>query len=444
MSTVRDETITQAKAVANKQSVSDWYLFGFSFWLLTVIIALIRSPKMKSDALAALPNDPTEARVFEATYIQTLKNRQVAGAMRGMVLCFAVSVVAAVVLVNINSESSEAPDTSAPESPVESSEANQPAPEAADPSTLRREFILYALFPCAQESNEIRPYRSIPSDPEALVRMLRAYVLEVAWEDYISDSVEAVSSIKDIEGRVNYYENATATCLDSLTAIFDDRRGQPNQLSQIGEFVRHLLAPCAGEFEEIREISRFGIIPKDPDILIRLLTETVPSVDWVDYVSRSMEEVSEITPFAARMEYYDAAMTDCVDAMTEYMAASSPVDLETDSGNAVLGVPEPASDALATSSGSAGSNLTTPVLLVQVAPEYSNEAREAAYQGTVILEAIVRRDGTVEVVRVDRSQPFGLDDKAIEAVTQWRFRPGMRNGEPVDVALKIEVDFNLR
>ena len=67
MSTVRDETITQAKAVANKQSVLDWYLFGASLWFLTVIFALIRSPKMRSDALAAVPNDPTEARVFEAT-----------------------------------------------------------------------------------------------------------------------------------------------------------------------------------------------------------------------------------------------------------------------------------------------------------------------------------------------------------------------------------------
>ena len=362
-------------------------------------------------------------------------------------------------LVSIDSESSEAPDASAPESlvesseaptpsvpgsPVESSEAIQPAPEVPDSSRLRREFILYALFPCAQESNEIRPYRSIPSDPEALVRMLRAYVLEVAWEDYISDSVEAVSSIEDIAGRVSYYESAKATCLDSLTAIFDDRRGQPNQLSQIGEFVRYLLAPCAGEFEEIREISRFGIIPKDPDILIRLLTETVPSVDWVDYVSRSMEEVSEITPSAARMEYYEAAMPGCVDVVTEYMAASSPVDLGTDFGNAVVGVREPEADASATRSSSVGDPITTPTLLTQVLPEYSEEARTAEYQGTVILETIVRRDGTVDVVRVSQSQPFGLDDKAIEAVRQWRFRPGTRNGEPVDVTLTIEVNFNRR
>lgn len=93
---------------------------------------------------------------------------------------------------------------------------------------------------------------------------------------------------------------------------------------------------------------------------------------------------------------------------------------------------------------SVGGGVTIPTLLSQILPEYSEEARKAKYQGTVILETIVRRDGTVEVVRVSRSLGFGLDDKAIEAVTKWRFRPGMRNGEAVDVALKIEVNFNLR
>ncbi len=93
---------------------------------------------------------------------------------------------------------------------------------------------------------------------------------------------------------------------------------------------------------------------------------------------------------------------------------------------------------------SIGGGVTTPTLLAQTLPEYSEEARKAKYQGTVILETIVRRDGTVEVVRVTRSLGFGLDDKAIEAVSKWRFRPGMRNGQPVDVALKIEVNFNLR
>jgi TonB family protein len=85
-----------------------------------------------------------------------------------------------------------------------------------------------------------------------------------------------------------------------------------------------------------------------------------------------------------------------------------------------------------------------PMILFKVDPQYSEEARKAQYQGTVVLEAIIRSDGTIEILRVVRSLDFGLDENAIQALKQWKFRPGMRNGQPVDVALNIEVNFNLR
>lgn len=91
-----------------------------------------------------------------------------------------------------------------------------------------------------------------------------------------------------------------------------------------------------------------------------------------------------------------------------------------------------------------GGGVSAPAVVYRVEPQYSEEARKARYQGTVVLEAIVRRDGTVEILRVVRSLGFGLDENAIQALRQWRFRPGMRNGAPVDVALNIEVNFNLR
>ena len=87
---------------------------------------------------------------------------------------------------------------------------------------------------------------------------------------------------------------------------------------------------------------------------------------------------------------------------------------------------------------------TTPTLLTQLLPVYTEEARKAERQGTVILETIVQPDGTVEIARVARGLGFGLDEAAIAAVQQWRFRPGTRNGEPVPVSLKIEVNFSLR
>lgn len=91
-----------------------------------------------------------------------------------------------------------------------------------------------------------------------------------------------------------------------------------------------------------------------------------------------------------------------------------------------------------------GGGVSPPTVLSRVEPQYSEEARKARYQGTVVLEAIVRRDGTVDIQRVVRSLGFGLDENAIQALKQWRFRPGTRNGIPVDVSLNIEVNFNLR
>jgi len=91
-----------------------------------------------------------------------------------------------------------------------------------------------------------------------------------------------------------------------------------------------------------------------------------------------------------------------------------------------------------------GGGVTAPVLITQIMPEYSEEARKARYEGTVLLETIVLEDGSVRVRRIARGVGFGLDQKAIEAVLQWKFRPGRMNGRPVPVALNVEVNFNLR
>ena len=91
-----------------------------------------------------------------------------------------------------------------------------------------------------------------------------------------------------------------------------------------------------------------------------------------------------------------------------------------------------------------GGGVSAPVLLTQVLPEYSEEARKARYQGTVVLDTIVLADGSVQVIRVARSIGFGLDQKASEAVLKWKFQPGRINGNPVPVALNVQVNFNLR
>jgi periplasmic protein TonB len=91
-----------------------------------------------------------------------------------------------------------------------------------------------------------------------------------------------------------------------------------------------------------------------------------------------------------------------------------------------------------------GGGVSAPSIVFRVEPTYSEEARKAKYQGVVVLSAIVRKDGTIEILKVVRGLGLGLDENAIQALKQWKFRPGMKNGVAVDVALNIEVNFSLR
>ncbi len=90
-----------------------------------------------------------------------------------------------------------------------------------------------------------------------------------------------------------------------------------------------------------------------------------------------------------------------------------------------------------------GGGVSAPRPLSDPDPEYSEEARKAKYQGTVVLWVIVGPDGKVRDVRVARSLGMGLDEKAIEAVRQWRFEPAKKDGQPVPVQVSIEVNVRL-
>ena len=79
-------------------------------------------------------------------------------------------------------------------------------------------------------------------------------------------------------------------------------------------------------------------------------------------------------------------------------------------------------------------------------PTYTAEAMRAKVQGIVWVECVVLPDGTVGRAEVVRSldSTFGLDQEAVKAAKQWRFRPGTRFGEPVSVQVIIELGFTLR
>jgi periplasmic protein TonB len=90
-----------------------------------------------------------------------------------------------------------------------------------------------------------------------------------------------------------------------------------------------------------------------------------------------------------------------------------------------------------------GGGVSAPVPIFKVEPEYSEEARKAKFQGTVLLAIVVDTDGKTRDVRILRPLGMGLDEKAIEAVMKWRFRPGYKDGRPVPVQANVEVNFRL-
>jgi TonB family protein len=90
-----------------------------------------------------------------------------------------------------------------------------------------------------------------------------------------------------------------------------------------------------------------------------------------------------------------------------------------------------------------GGRLIAPRVLYKVEPEFSDEARKAKYQGTVLLTIEVGEDGQPHKLQVLRGLGLGLDEKAIEAVSRWKFRPALRNGRPVRAAATIAVNFRL-
>ena len=92
--------------------------------------------------------------------------------------------------------------------------------------------------------------------------------------------------------------------------------------------------------------------------------------------------------------------------------------------------------------------VTNPELIPssKVRPKYPEIARRAKIQGKVILQAIIRKDGSVSNITVLKSpgSKFGFDEQAIAAVRQWRYKPGLQNGKPVDVYFTVVVDFVLQ
>ena len=90
-----------------------------------------------------------------------------------------------------------------------------------------------------------------------------------------------------------------------------------------------------------------------------------------------------------------------------------------------------------------GGGVSAPQVIYSVDPEFSDEARRAKYQGICVVSLIVDAQGNPQEIRIARALGMGLDEKAIEAVKQYKFKPAYYQGHPVPVMINIEVNFRI-
>ncbi len=111
----------------------------------------------------------------------------------------------------------------------------------------------------------------------------------------------------------------------------------------------------------------------------------------------------------------------------------------------LIGEPEPPPQTGPLMAGVGGVSMPELIPGTRVKPEYPELARRARIEGKVFLRAVIRKDGTVGDIKVLKEPPgnLGFSEKAIAAVSQWRYRPATQNGRPVDVYMTVTVNFTL-
>lgn len=88
-------------------------------------------------------------------------------------------------------------------------------------------------------------------------------------------------------------------------------------------------------------------------------------------------------------------------------------------------------------------NVTPPRATYSPPPEFSEQARKQKITGTVRLSLTVGLDGLAHDIKVEKGIGYGLDEKAVEAVSRWKFEPALKDGQPIEKEIKVEVSFNL-
>lgn len=112
--------------------------------------------------------------------------------------------------------------------------------------------------------------------------------------------------------------------------------------------------------------------------------------------------------------------------------------------DAVFGIPDAPPAAEPSGPIQVGGDVKAPERIVAPQPQYTEIARKARIQGVVIVQAIIDKEGNVTNVKVLKGLPMGLEEAAVNAIKQWKFRPATLNGKPVVVYYNLTVNFKLQ
>jgi TonB family protein len=309
----------------------------------------------------------------------------------------------------------------------------------------------------AQDANGI--IRST-TDVSALDRAAKQFARQKQYDD-ARKLLEAGLAL-----RVKTAGRQSAESSEGLAKLGDLARRQ-KQYDDAAAFYREAVAAAEGKPAAARPLIELGVMALEKKDYPRAL----------DYFTRAeaadpKQSGMALTWIAVTYERQDGGAAQAETAFQQAMAAEDPAsadaatttelyamylklqgrDAESDAVEAKAhSIREKAlamhagSEAKPASSGAVrvGKGVSAPVLVDKQEPEYTEDARVAKYMGKVVLAVEVGPDGAPHNIRVIRGLAFGLDENAIDAVSDWKFQPGMKDGVPVTVAATIEVNFRL-
>ena len=265
----------------------------------------------------------------------------------------------------------------------------------------------------------------------ALAAVLAAFVVVRAQD------TDAGNLIKSAEQAVKHAQYTEADALYAKAAALGDRPEIVPALLYLG--VRALgtnnQLAAEGFFERILKID-----PKGP--------QAGPALSWLATMKSDPADAESLYKEALALE--NPTSVEAVDTLRKYSVLLRLSDrkdessaLEEQAKQAQTGTRNVASTPLPPGVYRMGPDITAPSLLFKMEPQYTEEARAGKIQGTVRLTVDIDPSGVAQNIEVSRSLEPGLDQKAIESVQQWRFKPGTKDGAPVTVRATIEVNFRL-